>query len=265
MSNQNKVVAITGASRGIGKEAAKLFAQKGWTVYNLSRSPAKEPGIIDIPTDITHEQAVQAAFDQIQKQSGQLDLLINNAGFGIAGAVEFTDIKAAQSQFDVNFFGTVSCIKAALPMLKESRGRIISISSAAAVFAIPFQAFYSATKASLNILSSALANELRPFGISVCALQLGDVKTDFTAARITSLEGDDVYNGAIGRSIQVMEKDEQNGMPAQTIARAIYKTANKRKVKPLYTIGAKYKLFVLLNKLLPNSFVNWLIGSIYAK
>ncbi len=263
--SSNRVVAITGASRGIGREAARLFIQRGWMVYNLSRSPAKEPGVIDIPTDINHEQAVQAAFAQIQKQSGQLDLLINNAGFGIAGAVEFTDIKAAQSQFDVNFFGAVSCIKAALPMLKESRGRIVFISSAAAVFAIPFQAFYSATKASVNILANALANELKPFGVSVCSLQLGDVKTDFTDARIKSLEGDDVYNGAIERSIAVMEKDEQNGMPAETIARAIYRISTKGKVKPLYTIGAKYKLFVLLNKLLPNSFVNWLIGNIYAK
>ena len=139
------------------------------------------------------------------------------------------------------------------------------MSSAAEVFAIPFQSFSSATKASVNILTNALANELKPFGVSICALQLGDVRTEFTSARVTSLEGNEVYGGAISRSIAVMERDEQNGMTPEYIATQVYKIARKKRVKPLYTIGLKYKLFVFLNKLLPNSFVNYVVGKMYVK
>lgn len=258
-----KIIAISGGSRGIGRETAKLFACRGWTVFNLSRRPSKEPGVIDICTDVTDETAVKSAFTQIQAIAGHLNLLVNNAGYGISGAVEFTELEDAKRQFNVNLFGTLNCIKAALPMLKESRGRIICTSSAAAVFAIPFQSFYSASKASINILVNSLANELKPFGVSVCALQLGDVKTDFTAARVKNHVGDDVYGGAISRSVAVMERDEGNGMPAQAIARAIYRTAQRQRVKPIYTVGAKYKVLVLLNKLLPNRFVNYLVGKLY--
>lgn len=260
-----KVVAITGASRGIGRETAKFFVAKGWQVYNLSRRPAQEVGVRDLNCDVTHETEVLAAFAQIQEECRQLDLLVNNAGYGIAGAVEFTSLAEARKQYEVNFFGTLSCIKAALPLLKESKGRIINISSAAAVFAIPFQAFYSATKASLNTLTNCLATELKPFGVSVCALQLGDVRTEFTDARQKSLVGDDIYGGAIGRSVAAMEQDERLGMLPQEIARAIYRVGLKPRVKPIYTVGAKYQLLVLLNKILPNGLVNGIIARIYAK
>jgi NAD(P)-dependent dehydrogenase (short-subunit alcohol dehydrogenase family) len=260
-----KVVAITGASRGIGRETAKLFVSKGWQVYNLSRRPAQEVGIRDLICDVTHEDEVSAAFARIQEECGQLDLLVNNAGYGIAGAVEFTSLAEARKQFEVNFFGIMASIKTALPLLKQSRGRIINISSAAAVFAIPFQAFYSASKASLNTLTNCLATELKPFGVSVCALQLGDVRTDFTDARQKSLVGDDVYGGVIGRSVAVMEQDEQRGMLPEEIAKAIYRIAVRGRVKPLYTVGAKIQLLVLLSKILPNSLVNAIIAIIYAK
>ncbi|HOB34326.1 MAG: SDR family NAD(P)-dependent oxidoreductase [Firmicutes bacterium] len=260
-----RVAAVTGASRGIGLAIARLLASKGWVVYNLSRRPAETDGIRDIATDVTDEEAVARAMAQIEAECRRLDLLVNNAGFGIAGAAEFTKLEDARRQFDVNFFGVLACIKAALPLLKTTRGRIINISSAAAVFAIPFQSFYSATKASVNILTNALANELKPFGVSICALQLGDVRTEFTSARVTSLEGNEVYGGAISRSIAVMERDEQNGMTPEYIAAQVYKIARKKRVKPLYTIGLKYKLFVFLNKLLPNSFVNYVVGKMYVK
>ena len=260
-----KVVAITGASSGIGRATAKYFAAKGWKVYNISRRLSGEAGIINIAADVTVEEEVKKAFAQIRSESGHLDLLVNNAGFGISGAVEFTELNEARSQFDVNFFGTFNCIKAALPMLKERQGRIICISSAAAIFAIPFQSFYSATKAAINILVSALANELKPFKVSVCALQLGDVKTGFTGSRVKSYAGDDVYGGAIGRSVAIMEKDEQSGMSPETIAAAIFKTANKRKVKPIYTVGGQYKILAFLNKILPHSLVNFVIRKLYIK
>lgn len=260
-----KIAAITGASSGIGLATAKYFVAKGWKVYNLSRRPSGEPGVSDLGADVTLEEDVQAAFARITEEEGRLDLLVNNAGYGISGAVEFTQLEDAHSQFEVNFFGYLNCIKAALPLLKESNGKIINISSAAAIFAIPFQSFYSASKAAVNILSAALANELKPFRVSVCVLQLGDTKTGFTAARAKSQADDESYGGAIARSIAVMEKDEQKGMSPVTIAAAIYRTASRRRVKPIYTIGLQYKLLVFLNRFLPYSLVNKLIAKIYVR
>lgn len=259
-----KVAAITGASNGIGFETAKYFVTKGWTVFNLSRRPSGLDGVIDLKVDVTKPEEVVAAFAEIRK-AGPLDLLINNAGYGISGAAEYTKLEEARRQFEVNFFGVLTCIQAGLPLLKERAGRIINISSAAAIFPIPFQSFYSASKAAVNSLSLALANEIKTFNVSVCCLQLGDTKTGFTAARAKSASGDDTYSGAISRSVGIMEKDELKGMSPQKIAVFIYKTSGRRRVKPLYTVGAQYKILAFLNKILPNSLVNTIIGKMYVK
>lgn len=256
-------VVITGASGGIGKSTAERFADSGWEVFNLSRRPAALSGVTDIATDVTDENSVVSAFEQIAALSGKIDLLICNAGFGISGAVEFTRLEDAKAQFDVNFFGVFSCVKYALPLLKKSRGRILCISSAAAVFSIPFQAFYSATKASVNLLASALRNELRQFGVTACAVQLGDVRTGFTNARKKSFAGDALYGGIISRSVSVMEKDEQHGMDPQQIADSVYKIGNKKRVRVLYALGMKYKIFCVIQKLLPASCVSFIVGKLY--
>lgn len=154
-------------------------------------------------------------------------------------------------------------VQAALPALRESRGRILNISSAAAVFSIPFQSFYSATKAAVESLTCALRSELAPFGITVGALRLGDVKTGFTAARQKSGSGDDLYAGRIARSVAVMERDEQNGMPPAAIAAAVVRAAHKKHLPPVTTVGIKYKLLCGLNKLLPLSAVTALVAKIY--
>lgn len=259
----NKTLVITGASGGIGKSTAALFLKEGWVVYNLSRHPSGLEKIRDLSADVTDPASLQEAFQKIGTETDGIDLLICNAGFGISGSVEFTALSDAKRQFDVNFFGVLSTIQAALPLLKKKKGRIICTSSAAAVFAIPFQSFYSATKASVNILVSALRNELKMFGVSVTAVQLGDVKTGFTGARKKSSEGDDVYGGAISRSVSVMEHDEQNGMSPETIAGAIFRIAEKKTVKSIYTVGFQYQAAAVLAKLLPANAVNSLVGKIY--
>ena len=200
---------------------------------------------------------MQAAFAAVDR----VDLLVNNAGFGISGAVECTGEAEMRRQFDLNFFAWVTVIQAALPALRESRGRILNISSAAAVFSIPFQSFYSATKVAVESLTCAMRSELAPFGITVGALRLGDVKTGFTAARQKSGSGDDLYAGRIARSVAVMERGEQNGMPP--VAAAVVRAAHKKRLPPVTTVGAKYKLLCGLNKLLPLSAVTALVAKIY--
>ena len=182
--NSKKVAVVTGASSGIGKECAKIFNENGYTVYSLSRHGKDEGGILNVTCDVTDEEQVSSAFKVIFEKEGRIDVLVNNAGFGISGAAEFTPLSQAKKQFDVNFFGCFVCCKAVCEyMRKNGGGKIINISSMAAPLSIPFQAFYSASKSAVNSLTLALANELRPFNISVCAFMPGDVKTAFTAQR----------------------------------------------------------------------------------
>ena len=260
-----KTVVISGASSGIGRALSEIFVKDGYKVYNLSRRPSDVDGVISIKTDVTDEQSVKDAFAQIERESESVDIVVANAGFGISGAIEFTDTEEAKRQLDVNFFGVLNVVKAAMPALRKSRGRIMATSSVAAVYAIPFQSFYSASKASVTMMMSALANEVRSFGVSACSVMLGDTKTGFTDAREKLHKGDDVYGGAISRSVVVMEHDERHGTPAEKVAAKIAKIAKRKKVKNKYVIGFTYKILASLDKLLPAGVVNRLVGMIYIK
>ncbi|MCM1364259.1 MAG: SDR family oxidoreductase [Faecalibacterium sp.] len=259
-----KIAVITGASSGIGLECANLFSQSGYKVYALSRRGGTDEKITHIKCDVTDEKMVADAFAKVFAAEGRIDVLVNNAGFGISGAIEFTELEQAKKQLDVNFFGCFNCCKAVIGYMRQNKGgRIVNISSMAAPLAIPFQAFYSASKAAINSLTLALANEVKPFGITVCALMPGDVKTSFTAVREKEMAGDEFYGETIKKSVAAMEKDEQNGMSAQSIAKAVLRLAEKKHVKPLSTTGAQYKLFAVLSKILPISVINKIVGKIY--
>lgn len=258
------VCIVTGGSNGIGKATANLLAQNGYAVYEFSRGGEDAPGVCHITADVTDPAQVQAAFAKVVEAEGRLDLLVSNAGFGISGALEFTDLADARAQMDVNFFGALHCIQAALPVMRAAgRGHIVLVSSVAAPIAIPFQSFYSATKAAVNSLTLALRNEVRPFGVKVCAVLPGDVKTGFTAARKKSLAGVDVYGKALERAVAVMENDEQHGMPPEKVARAILRAARERNPRAFRVVGTKYTVFVVLAKFLPAKWTNALVGMIY--
>ncbi|MBR5949028.1 MAG: SDR family oxidoreductase [Clostridia bacterium] len=261
---KKRIVIITGASSGIGLAAVKEFLANGDRVYGLSRRECPEPGAFSIPCDVTDEAAVTAALERIIKAEGRMDVLVCNAGFGISGAVEFTGMSEAKKQFEVNFFGTAVCIKAALPHMREKgRGHIIVTSSVAGSIPIPFQTYYSSTKAAINALVLATANEVRPYGIKICAVLPGDIKTGFTGAREKSSAGEKTY-GALKNSVASMEKDEQNGMPPSAIAKRMLSLSKKKNPKPLSTAGLQYKLFLVLAKLLPARLTNWIVGKMYA-
>ena len=262
----NKVVIITGGSSGIGLCTAAALRDRGCKVYELSRRDSEVIGITHIKCDVTDEAQIAAAVGQVMAESGKIDILINNAGFGISGAVEFTDTAEAQRLFDVNFFGMVRMNHAVLPLMRQQGGgRIVNLSSVAAPVPITFQTYYSAGKAAVNSYTMALSNEVKPFGITVCAVMPGDIKTGFTAARQKSIVGDDIYGGRITRSVAGMEKDEQTGMDPAKAGAFIASVALKNSRKPLYTIGIAYKGAVFLTKILPARWLNALIGQLYAK
>ncbi|MDR0840734.1 MAG: SDR family oxidoreductase [Christensenellaceae bacterium] len=262
-----KVAVVTGGSSGIGLCTAQALCAAGCIVYELSRhagSGAK--GVCHISADVTKPDEVQAAIERILREQGRVDIVINNAGFGISGAVEFTAAEEAKRLFEVDFFGMVHVNKAILPLMRQAgAGRIVNISSMAGPAAIPFQTYYSAAKAAINAYTLALANEVRPFGITVCAIMPGDIRTGFTAAREKSAAGDDIYNGRIARSVAGMEKDEANGMRPEAAGKYIAGIACKRRVKPLYAIGFWYKCLAVLIKLLPVRVVNALVYLLYAR
>lgn len=259
-----KVCVVTGGSSGIGYETAMALFNKGCKVYEFSRNDKGIKQLIHMSVDVTDENKVKNAIDEIINKEGKIDILVNCAGFGISGAVEFTTLEDAKRQFDVNFFGMVNVTKEVLKYMRERKeGKIFSISSVAAVTPIPFQTFYSASKAAINSYVCALANEVRPYNIKICAVEPGDISTGFTAARKKSLDGDKEYGGRISKSVSVMEHDELNGMPPSCIGKFIAKKAFSKNPKALYTVGFKYKLVCFLAKVLPVRFTNFVLGLIY--
>ncbi len=260
---ETKVVIVTGASSGIGAAAAAALLSSGFTVYGISRSGGVPEGAHGITADVTDAAALAAAIETVHRETGRIDAALLCAGYGISGAVEFTDPAQAKRQFDVNFFGVFHALRALTPYLRESRGRVVAVSSAAAVFPIPFQSFYAAGKAALNSLMRAYAMETAPFGIQAGAVMLGDVATGFTAARKKSYEGDELYGGRISNGVAAMERDERGGASPASIAGALCRLLTRRRLPPLSVCGASYRALVFLSRLLPVSLQNTILSRMY--
>lgn len=262
----NKVAVVTGGSGGIGRCTADALRRAGCTVYEFSRHEMPSEGIAHITADITDAAQVKAAVAEVAAREGRIDILVNNAGFGISGAAELTASADAHAQLELNLFGMDNVTKAVIPVMREQGGgRIVCLSSIAGILPIPFQLWYSVSKAAINAYVLALANEVRPFGVSVCAVMPGDISSGFTAARKKNGDGDTIYNGRIGRSVARMEHDERTGMSPAAAGAYIAKVAMKRGGKPLYALGFAYKAAACAAKLLPRRLSNVIIGLIYAK
>lgn len=263
---EKKIALVTGGSSGIGLETAIALRDRGCTVYEISRRESETQGIIHLGADVSDEAQTASAIGKILENEGRLDILVCCAGSGISGAAEFTENAEARALLEVNLFGVVNCCKAAIPpMRKQGRGAILCVGSVAGAIPIPFQAWYSVTKAAVGSYAGALRNEVAPFGIEVSCILPGDIKTGFTAARRKSEVGDDVYKGRIRRSVAVMEHDEDNGMSADFAGRYIASMALRGHLKPEYAVGLKYKLFIMLARLLPCRALSALVRAIYAK
>lgn len=261
----SKVVVVTGASSGIGLAIAKKFVENGHIVYSFSRGAPNDDSIKFIHCDVSKREIVESAFKELIAKEGKIDILINNAGMGISGAMEFEPQADIQKIIDVNFLGVVNCCSVALPHLRESKGTIINISSMAAEFTIAFQTMYSATKSAILAFSTALKNEVRPFGVRVSCVLPGDIKTGFTANRIKSDAEKTPYSEREKRSVEYMEKCEQNGIAPEKIARKICKVAEKKNPPVSFTYGFSYKLIRLANRLLPQKLINYILYRLYGK
>ena len=262
---KKKIIIVTGASKGIGRATAQLLSEGDCVVYGVSRTaPQGEYSFTSVLCDVTDPSALAKVYKDIYEKHGAIDCVVNNAGLGIAGAVEDTSDGAVEKIIGLNFSALEKSCRLALPYLREGGGRIINLSSVAAIMPIAFQTYYSATKAAVLIFSRALDQEVRPLGVRVSAVLPGDTKTNFTAARF--IENDNpAYSERVARSVGKMEKDEQNGVSPENVAKIIKKALFARNPKTSYIVGFPYKLIGFLNKILPQRLVDRILFGLYAK
>lgn len=227
-SQRNKIALVTGASSGIGQATAELLAKAGYRVYGTSRrgGDASRRSFEMLPLDVTSDESVDAAVQQLMQREGRIDLLVNNAGFGVAPAgAEESSIAQAQSIFDTNFFGIVRMTRAVLPhMCEQGAGRIINIGSVLGLLPMPYGALYAATKHAIEGYSESLDHELRTRGIRVSIIEPAYTNTPFDANFLQPDAKLDAYRearAAVSQRVkEVMATADQPGVVAETVLKA---------------------------------------------
>lgn len=257
---------VTGASSGIGRAIAEYLTAQGHHVLGISRrAPEGTYAFQHLCVDITDPHAIDELKTLISASFTPLHGLVNCAGMGISGAIEDTPIEDIHTIFSVNVYGMHRVTQALLPLLRDSKGTIVNVGSVAGTLTIPFQTFYSMTKAAVLSYTEGLRLELQPYGVRVTALLPGDTKTGFTDARQKTAPSSSVYAKRVQQSVERMEHDEQHGMSPRALA---VKTAFllQRKSPPVATtVGLQYHLILVLKKFLPHRLVlrvlYWLYGN----
>lgn len=243
-----KVVIISGASSGIGLSAAIVFAQNGWKTYAGVRTLSKKQDIVDaaknakvqhlvepIELDVTKADSVKRTVDHVLKASGHIDVLVNNAGFGIFGAVEnFSDADISK-QYDTNVVGVIRLIQAVLPHFRARKaGRIVNISSIVGSVSFPYFSLYTSTKWALEAISQSLHDEVAPFGIDVVVVQPGFTKTPFVLEQGHREVIDPVYDAGKQKAQQALAAGLASGAESVVVGQTIYTASTEQKPKFRY-------------------------------
>ncbi|MEN0052338.1 MAG: SDR family oxidoreductase [Mucilaginibacter sp.] len=238
-----KTVLVTGASSGLGRAMAIALQVQGHTVYGTSRDVNKiaHSNFRPLEMDVTDEASVNAAIKKVTDTEGHIDVLINNAGNGIAAPLYSVPVELAKRQFETNFFGLLRVSSAVLPgMIERGQGLVINVGSLAGLFGIPYQGLYSASKFAVEGYSESLRMELQNTGVRVSVLNPGDFKTDFTGNRekaLFPLNNDKLRNEFMA-AVQAMEKDESVGADPTRLAAKVCQIVGESKPKHNYLIGA---------------------------
>lgn len=254
---KKKVILVTGASSGIGKVSALQLVKEGHVVYGAARRIDKMQDIIEaggkaIQMDVTQAENVKRAVDEIIENEGRIDVLFNNAGYAVYGAVETVSIEDAKKQFEVNIFGLANITKEVLPhMRKQKSGSIINTSSMGGKMYTPLGAWYHATKHALEGWSDCLRLELKPFGIDVVIIEPGGIKTEFADVlyqpmieRAKGSPYEDISNKLAKSTMELYSKNQLS--PPSVIASVVSKAVSAKKPKTRYVAGkfAKPMLFI---------------------
>lgn len=251
-SHSQPVALVTGASSGIGLATAQLLAANGFRVFGTCRVPpanSKLPYAL-LPLDVRSDVSTQDMVQAIAEQAGRIDLLVNNAGYAQAGAIEETSLAEAQAQFDTNLFGVLRVTNAVLPMMRQQRGgRIINVSSLVGQVALPYLGMYASSKFALEGLSEALRGELRPFNIHVSLVEPGFVRTNLAGQPPAGQLNEYAARRQVG--LAFVRRGTEQGMDPRRVAQAILHIATTARPRLRYRIGREANLLITLKRLLP--------------
>ena len=258
------VVLLTGASSGIGWISTVYLASRGYRVYAVARrleklEPLKRYGIRPLFMDLCDENSIQTAVDTIVQEEGKIDILINNAGYGVYGAIEDVDLKTVKEQFEVNLFAQAKLTQLVLPYMREQRkGKIINISSIAGKMTLPLGAWYHASKHALEAYSDALRMEVKPFGIDVIIIEPGAIKTPWgliVGENLKSLAQDSIYKEMTEKQAKFLLKHYTKNPffpPPKCVAECIYQAMVADKPKTRYLVGFGARTIMMIKRLLPD-------------
>ncbi len=257
---KTKITLVTGASSGIGEAVALRLSMAGYKVYGTSRrgAPAGTREFEMLPLDVTSDDSVEAAVGEVMRRDGRIDLLVNNAGFGVAPAgAEESSIEQARAIFDTNFFGVVRMTRAVVPhMRRQGSGRIINIGSVLGFLPMPYGALYAATKHALAGYSESLDHELRTRGIRVSVIEPAYTRTRFDANFLEPDAKLDEYRevrASVGEVLKdVMARADEPGVVADVVLEA----ASTGRPKPRYAAGGLANRLRWLRRFAPAGLVD---------
>jgi short-subunit dehydrogenase len=264
----NKVVLITGGSSGIGKSIGDFLTQKGFIVYGTSRNPEQ---VIDskfklLLMDVRHTDTIKSVIDTIINQEKRLDIVINNAGVGIMGALEELPMTEIKNNFETNFFGPIEVIKASLPQMRfQKSGLIINITSIAGYMGLPYRSVYSASKGALELITEALRMEVKAFGIQITNVAPGDFATNIASGRYHApiIKGSD-YEQTYSEILATVDNHVDQGSKPDEMAKAIFEIINTKQIKVHYKVGAFMQKFsIVLKRILPDLFYEKILMNHY--
>lgn len=248
-------IIITGSSAGIGFALAEYFGKKGHQVFGLSRKAVNSEYFTTLPTDITDNNQIVQAVSEILKTEKRIDVLINNAGMGMVGAVEDSMQDEILKLFNLNLVGSVQMMSAVLPTMRNQKGgKIINISSIGSEMGLPFRGFYSASKSALDKVTEAMRYEISPWNVNVCSLHLGDIKTKIAENRVKT-NVSEPYKKSFEKVYALMNSHVDEGADPLEVAEYIEKLLAKKSWKAHYYFGKfGQKIGVPLKWMLPQNF-----------
>ncbi len=256
-TTDQKTAFITGASSGIGRAAALTLSKAGYRVIGTSRTAAEHEmrdGIRMIACDVTDEQSVARAVAQVMAEFGEIDLLVNNAGYALSGAAEESSVGQVQALFDTNFLGVVRVTNAVLPIMRaQGRGRILNIGSVMGIIPGPFGAYYAASKHAIEGYSESLDHEVRPFGIRVAVIEPWATKTSIEANSPQGDRPNAAYAQTLARYRGAFDAAMAIGDTADAVAATILAAAQDRHPKLRYPSGKAARQTSFARRFLPRS------------
>jgi len=255
MNRDSKIALVTGASSGIGEATAERLARAGYQVYGTSRRAAEagRRSFEMLALDVTSEQSVEAAVSEVLRLEGRIDLLVNNAGFGVAPAgAEESSMEQVRAIFDTNFFGIVRMTRAVVPhMRRQASGRIINIGSVLGFLPMPYGALYAATKHAVEGYSESLDHELRTRGIRVSVIEPAYTKTQFDANFMQADAKLDEYREVRASLTDTLNKVMAAADAPSVVADVVLKAANAARPQLRYTAGALAGRLRMLRRFAP--------------